>query len=139
MVVPAAEADSYERGAGFDETASALVAAAEQGPLSDVERAHAARLRALIVWDGKAERVRLVVPQQVATVSESFGGRRSPLALRYEVPADDNRERATCTVWCDAWLFMRACLTVTAFWNCTGAWRRTSCRRQASCSRSTWP
>ncbi len=51
----ALDAARFKRLAGFDETAAALVAAAEQGPLTDVERAHAARLRALIAWDARPD------------------------------------------------------------------------------------
>ena len=51
----ALRAAQLKRLAGFDETAAALVATAEQGPLSDAERAVAIRLRALIAWDERPD------------------------------------------------------------------------------------
>ena len=41
--------------AGFDDAATALVATAEHGPLTDLERVLAVRMRALIAWDARPD------------------------------------------------------------------------------------
>jgi DNA-binding CsgD family transcriptional regulator len=51
----ALRAARLKRLAGFREAAAALVATAEQGPLSDMERALAVRLRALFAWDARPD------------------------------------------------------------------------------------
>ena len=51
----ALSAAQLKRLAGFDEAAAELVAIAEQGPLTDVERAAAVRLRALFAWDERPD------------------------------------------------------------------------------------
>jgi DNA-binding CsgD family transcriptional regulator len=51
----ALRAARLKRLAGYGERAAALVATAEQGPLTDVERALAVRLRALFAWDARPD------------------------------------------------------------------------------------
>jgi DNA-binding CsgD family transcriptional regulator len=51
----ALRAAQLKRLAGFEEAAAELVATAEQGPLTDVERATAVRLRALFAWDERPD------------------------------------------------------------------------------------
>lgn len=42
----------------------------------------------LLVWDRSAECVRLVVPEQTATMSRAWDGHRSPIGVHYLPPAD---------------------------------------------------
>jgi DNA-binding CsgD family transcriptional regulator len=51
----ALSAAQLKRLAGYDETSAELVATAEQGPLTDVDRAAAVRLRALLAWDERPD------------------------------------------------------------------------------------
>ena len=43
---------------------------------------------ALFVWDRAEERVRLIVPEQTATMYESWDGYASPVGVHYELPTD---------------------------------------------------
>lgn len=49
---------------------------------------HGSEAGILLAWDQPAKRVRLVVPQQTATVSRGWSGRVYPIGLHYETPAD---------------------------------------------------
>jgi DNA-binding CsgD family transcriptional regulator len=51
----ALRAARLKRLAGYREAAAALVATAEQGPMTNVERALAVRLRALMAWDARPD------------------------------------------------------------------------------------
>jgi hypothetical protein len=42
----------------------------------------------LLLWDRRDEQVRLVVPPQKATMYRAWDGRRSPIGIHYEIPAD---------------------------------------------------
>lgn len=42
----------------------------------------------LLVWDQKSECVRLVVPEQIATMSRAWDGYRSPIGVHYVPPTD---------------------------------------------------
>ncbi len=54
------------------------------GFFSRVYELYASEAAALLVLDGRAGRVRLVVPSQVATVNVGYGGRRSAVGVRYD-------------------------------------------------------
>jgi len=58
------------------------------GFFARVAELHGSEAAALLVWDRPAACVRLVVPQQTATVSESAGGYRYPIGVHYEPPPD---------------------------------------------------
>ena len=53
---------------------------------------HNSEASVLLAWDRKAERVRLVVPQQTATVSRWSDGYSTPIGLFYYPPADLPRD-----------------------------------------------
>jgi hypothetical protein len=57
------------------------------GFFARVGELHGAEAAVLLAWDPAAGRVRLVVPEQVATVSRNWWGDRFPIGLNYEVPA----------------------------------------------------
>ena len=63
----------FERAVGFFER------------MADLQSAEAA---VLLVWDRAAGRVRLVVPEQTATISQGWNGTRYPIGLHYIPPAD---------------------------------------------------
>ncbi len=52
-----------------------------------VYRLHRAEAVVLLLWDLDAQRYRVHVPEQEATVWQSWGGGRSPMDVRYTVPA----------------------------------------------------
>lgn len=49
---------------------------------------HGSEAGVLLAWDRAAQRVRLIVPEQQATVSRSWFGGVYPIGLHYEVPTD---------------------------------------------------
>jgi len=49
---------------------------------------HNAEAAVLLAWDRRRRRVRLIVPEQVATVGKSWSGTNYPIGLRYERPKD---------------------------------------------------
>jgi Prokaryotic homologs of the JAB domain len=49
---------------------------------------HGAEGAALLLWDRERQRVRVMVPPQVASVGRGWGGRTYPIALKYELPKD---------------------------------------------------
>lgn len=53
-----------------------------------VAERHGAEAAVLLAWDRGARRVRLVVPEQTATMSRVWNGYRSPIGLHYLPPAD---------------------------------------------------
>lgn len=55
------------------------------GRIADRQSSEAA---AMLVWDQRAEQVRLVVPEQTATMSRLWYGHRTPIGVHYEPPAD---------------------------------------------------
>jgi proteasome lid subunit RPN8/RPN11 len=57
-----------------------------------ISEMHVAEASVLLAWDRKAERVRLVVPEQTAMVTEWSDGFRSPTGLHYFPPADLSRD-----------------------------------------------
>lgn len=48
---------------------------------------HNAEASVLLAWDSKRERVRVVIPRQVATVSRSWDGSQYPIGLHYTPPS----------------------------------------------------
>jgi hypothetical protein len=52
-----------------------------------VYRLHQSESVVLLLWDLEGQRYRLLVPEQEATVWQSWGGGRSPIDVRYKVPA----------------------------------------------------
>ena len=53
---------------------------------------HVSEASVLLAWDRKAQRVRIVVPEQTATVSRWSDGYRTPVGLYYYPPADLPRD-----------------------------------------------
>jgi PRTRC genetic system protein A len=51
-----------------------------------VYQQHRSEAVALLLWDMEANRYRILVPEQEASVWESYTGRRSPQDVRYKVP-----------------------------------------------------
>ena len=49
---------------------------------------HASEAAALLLWDRDAQRLRVRVPPQRATVTEGWSGKRYPLDVHYDVPED---------------------------------------------------
>ena len=49
---------------------------------------HGSEAAALLVWDRGEQRVRLVVPEQTATVHCAWDGYRSPIGVHYQPPTD---------------------------------------------------
>jgi proteasome lid subunit RPN8/RPN11 len=49
---------------------------------------HSAEAAVMLVWDRSARCVRLVVPEQTATVSSGWSGSRYPIGVHYVPPAD---------------------------------------------------
>jgi proteasome lid subunit RPN8/RPN11 len=49
---------------------------------------HGSEAAAMLVWDRRAERVRLVVPEQTATVYRAWDGYRSAIGVHYLPPTD---------------------------------------------------
>lgn len=70
---PMIPCDVFERVVGFFDVIAEL---------------HGSEAAILLVWDQSAECVRLVVPEQTATMSPAWGGRRSPIGVHYLPPAD---------------------------------------------------
>jgi hypothetical protein len=52
---------------------------------------HRSEAVVLLLWDLDGQRYKIVVPEQEATVSESWSGRRSPRDVRYKVPVSPPR------------------------------------------------
>jgi hypothetical protein len=52
-----------------------------------VYRLHQSEAVVLLLWDLEGQRYRLLVPEQEATVWQSWGGGRSPIDVAYKVPA----------------------------------------------------
>jgi proteasome lid subunit RPN8/RPN11 len=48
---------------------------------------HNAEATALLAWDSEQQRVRIVIPSQVATVSRSWDGSQYPIGLHYTPPS----------------------------------------------------
>src|SRR5439155_1382120 len=57
-----------------------------------VAEMHGAEAGVLLAWDARARRLRVLVPEQRATVSQGWRGRRYPIGLHYETPNDLPRE-----------------------------------------------
>lgn len=53
-----------------------------------IYRLHRSEAIVLLYWDLKCRRYRIVVPQQEATVWQSYDGKRHPMDVRYSVPLD---------------------------------------------------
>jgi len=58
------------------------------GFFSRVADLHNAEAAVMLLWDPHDERVRLVVPEQTATMSRPWYGHRTPIGVRYEPPVD---------------------------------------------------
>jgi PRTRC genetic system protein A len=58
------------------------------GFFARIAELHGSEAAAFLVWDRGEARVRLVVPHQVATVSESSTGYRYPIGVHYDPPTD---------------------------------------------------
>jgi len=61
---------------------------------------HGSESIVLLYWNQERERYRLVVPEQEATVWESYGGSRSPLDVRYQVPPPPRRHLLVASIHC---------------------------------------
>ncbi len=57
------------------------------GFFSRVADAHNAEAAVLVAWDAVARRLRIVVPDQSATVSRNYRGDNNPIGVEYEAPA----------------------------------------------------
>jgi hypothetical protein len=57
-----------------------------------VAELHGSEAAVLLVWDGSEQRVRLVVPEQTATVSRAWDGYRCPIGVHYVPPIDLPRD-----------------------------------------------
>jgi hypothetical protein len=53
---------------------------------------HGSEAAVLLAWDRTAQRIRVIVPEQVATVSRNWWGDVFPIGLHYEIPADLPRD-----------------------------------------------
>jgi hypothetical protein len=53
-----------------------------------VAELHGSEAAVLLVWDRSEQRVRLVVPEQTATISRAWDGYRSPIGVHYVPPTD---------------------------------------------------
>jgi PRTRC genetic system protein A len=58
------------------------------GFFAHMGEAHGAEAAALFLWDAKDKRMRFQIPQQRATVSESWSGRCYPSDLHYDMPVN---------------------------------------------------
>jgi hypothetical protein len=58
------------------------------GFFSRIAELHGSEAAALLLWDENASEIIVHVPPQRASVSISWSGRRSPLEVAYDVPAD---------------------------------------------------
>ncbi len=58
------------------------------GFFARIAELHGSEAAALLVWNRSEQRVRLVVPPQVATMGGSRGGYRYPIGVNYEPPTD---------------------------------------------------
>jgi proteasome lid subunit RPN8/RPN11 len=56
------------------------------GFFAEIAELHGSEAAALLVWDRGERRVRLLVPRQTATMSESASGYRYPIGVHYEPP-----------------------------------------------------
>lgn len=54
-----------------------------------IGKAHSAEAAVLVAWDEREKRIRVIVPDQVATVSVSWSGHAYPMDVHYEIPKLD--------------------------------------------------
>ena len=52
-----------------------------------IYRVHGSEAIVMLLWDRQCQEYRVLVPEQEATVFESWSGKRSALDVRYEIPA----------------------------------------------------